>query len=78
MNCPLRMRLQKKHQKASASFDAARARLNERIGVCAKGEFLSLSGTLDQAWQDLDNARTSLDDHIREHCCMTQETSAPQ
>jgi len=43
--------------------------LRERIGICPKAEFLSLSDALDRAWLALDSARAALDAHIREHGC---------
>jgi hypothetical protein len=64
------LRLQKNCTTASASFDAARARFQKRIGICLKSEFLALTDELGRASDELKRARDALDVHIREHGCM--------
>jgi hypothetical protein len=69
MDCEERARLEKQHAESGAAFDAARQRLQSRIGVSLKNEFLSLDRTADEAWSNLQKVRKALDQHIREHRC---------
>jgi hypothetical protein len=71
-------RLRKDYLRASVIFDAARARFQQRIGICPRSEFIVLSDALDWASDELDRARAALDAHIREHCCVVQVNAAPQ
>ena len=75
MGCVRRSRLEKNRDRASARVDAIRQRLHERIAVCLKEEFLMLSDDLDRASEELDEARAALDEHVRRHCCMTQQSA---
>jgi len=34
-----------------------------------------LSDDLDRASEELDEARAALDEHVRRHCCMTQQSA---
>jgi hypothetical protein len=70
MSCKERTRLEKEHDQATAAFDAKRKALRERIGVCPRKEFASLSQALDQAWDDIHSTRLMLDEHIRQHGCI--------
>jgi hypothetical protein len=72
------VRLQKNYTRASAIFDAARARFEGRIGICPKSEFLVLSDALDWASDELERARAELDAHVRAHCCMVQGSTVTQ
>jgi len=76
MECATRARLERQHNRADARFDTVRKRLNERIGVCLKEEFLALSDELDRESETLDHARAALDNHIRQHCCLTRGTAS--
>jgi hypothetical protein len=70
MDCTQRLRLQKNYTTASAIFDAARARLPRRIGICPKSEFGMLRDELGRASDELERTRAALEAHIQEHCCM--------
>jgi hypothetical protein len=48
------------------------------MGICPKGEFLMLSDELDRASQGLELAHAELDEHIKEHCCLTYGSTAPE
>jgi hypothetical protein len=76
MSCVRRFLFEKKFRAASASFDTAMQSLTERIGVCPKSEFVALKEQLDRALAELESARSALDDHIREHCCLAEENAA--
>jgi hypothetical protein len=78
MGCAERARLQKNYTTVSAVFDAARARFQQRIGICPKSEFVVLSDALDWASAELERARAALDAHIRDHCCMVQGNTVKQ
>ena len=69
MACLERDRLEKEHGEAGAKFDAARRRLQDRIGTSKKEEFESLNRAFDQSWQALARARIALDVHVRTHGC---------
>ena len=68
MYCAKRLQLERKHQEASASLDAAVKKLHERIGICPKDEFMILRLNLDAAWCALERARIELAQH--RHCCL--------
>jgi hypothetical protein len=70
MECEQRVRLRKIYMTASVSFDGARTRLQQRVGICPKSEFWVLCEALDRASDELKLARAALDAHIQEHCCM--------
>jgi hypothetical protein len=76
MKCAQRVLFEKNFPDASASFDTAMQSLTQRIGVCPKSEFAALSEQLDRAWAGLESARSALDDHIREHCCLAERGNA--
>ena len=78
MECAQGVRLRKNYTTACAVFDAARARFEQRIGICPKSEFLVLSGELDRAAAELERTRAALDAHIRDHCCMVQGNTVAQ
>ena len=78
MECAERMRLQNNYATASETFDAARARYQQRIGTCQKSEFWVLSEAVDRASAELERARAALDAHIWEHCCMVQGSTVTQ
>jgi len=69
MNCGERTRLEKEHHEAGAAFDAARQRLQARIGVSSQSEFRLLDQAVEEAWSNVQKARNALDRHIREHPC---------
>ena len=69
MECIQRLHLQKNYRTANAGFDAARARVQRRIGLCPVSEFGMLRDELDWASAQLESARAALDAHIRDHCC---------
>jgi hypothetical protein len=73
-----RVRLQENYTTASAIFDAAKTRLQQRIGICPIGEFRVPYEALDRASAELERARTALEAHIWEHCCMVQEGTVTQ
>ena len=73
MACLERDRLEREHVEAGAKFDAARQRLQDRIGTSKKEEFESLNRTFDQSWQVLARARIALDLHVREHGCVAAQ-----
>jgi hypothetical protein len=64
--------LQNIYTTASAFFDAARARVQQRIGICPKSEFGVLRDELERALAELERTRAALDAHIRDQCCMVQ------
>jgi hypothetical protein len=69
MPCDHRIRLDKAHAEAGCAFDAARAVLQQRIGITPREEYLSYSDAVDAAWKALLDARAALDAHIRAHGC---------
>jgi len=73
-----RVRLQENYTTASAIFDAAKTRLQQRIGICPTSEFRVLYEALDRALAELERARAALDAHIWEHCCMVQDSTVTQ
>jgi hypothetical protein len=75
MLCPERERLEKEHAEAGAIFDAARVRLQARIGISQQEEFVMLNHALERSWQALIRARTALDHHLREHGCAAAAAS---
>jgi hypothetical protein len=77
MECIQRLRLQKNYT-PSAIFDAARLRVQRRIGICPKSEFSVLREAVDRASAELERARATLDAHIWEHCCMVQGSTVTQ
>ena len=70
MDCEQRVRLRKIYMTASVTFDGARTRLQQRVGICQKTEFWALCEALDRASDELKLAGAALDAHIQEHCCM--------
>jgi hypothetical protein len=71
-------RLWKDYTAASATFDAARARLPRRIGICPKSELTVLCDELERLWDESERARDALDAHIQEHCCRVLGTGVTQ
>ncbi len=71
--CAERSRLDRRHDAAGKSFEAARAAVRERVGKSSKEEFIELDRAADQAWNRLQRARRALDKHIREHGCAPLE-----
>ena len=69
MLCAQRAVLEKVHSDAGAKFDAARQRLEKRIGIGTRDEYATLKLNADIAWQELGYARSLLDTHIRRHGC---------
>ena len=66
------VRLEQRFQEAAARFDTARKRLLERVAICSKAEFLTLSDDVDRASDLMEHTRSALDTHIRQHCCLAQ------
>jgi hypothetical protein len=75
MACLERDRLEREHSEAGAKFDAARQRLQARIGTSIKEEFESLNRAIEQSWQVLVQARIALDLHVRAHGCEAAQKS---
>ena len=78
MECVYRVGLQKNYTTASVILDAARTRLHQRIGNCPTTEFLALTDELDRASDELKRASAALDAHVREHCCIVQDSTTIQ
>ena|ERR1700680_117925 len=76
MPCEEKLRLERERREARAGFVAADENLRNKIGVSAKEEFLSLNRVVEEAWGRLQRARHALDQHIREHGCEDEATSA--
>ena len=76
MQCPQSLQLERKHQEAIATLDAAVKKLYERIGICPKDEFKILSLYLDAAWYAVERVQSELAQHIEEHGCLTGELAA--
>ena len=76
MPCSDRVRLEKKHYAARAKFDAAMQCLHERIGISPQPEYMTLLQRMDLAFQELHYVRTMLDEHIRQHCCLSEGETA--
>ena len=70
-----RLRLQKNYTTASVAFDAARARVQQTIGVCSTSEFGMLQDELERLSGELERARDALDEHIWDHCCTVRRSS---
>jgi len=78
MECIQRLHLQKNYRTANAGFDAARARVQRRIGLCPVSEFGMLRDELELASAEVERTHAALDAHIRQHSCMVQgSTIAP-
>jgi hypothetical protein len=75
MECVERARLQKNYTTARAILDAARARVQQRIEICQKSDFLVLSNALAWAATELKRARAAHDAHYREQCCRVIESN---
>jgi hypothetical protein len=75
MDCTQRLHLEKKYRNASAAFDAARARVQLRIGLCAVSEFEVLRGELELASAEVETALVALDAHVQEHRCMVHAST---
>jgi hypothetical protein len=71
MCCKHRVRLEKNYRTAGANFDTARHRLHQRIGISSQREYMALKRDADVACEKLDFARSELDSHISNHCCLT-------
>jgi len=56
--------------------EIARQRIQGRIGICSKAEFLFLSDQLDRASDALNRAQFTLDDHVATHCCLARASQA--
>jgi len=69
MSCPLWVLLVKKSQTAAERLDVARKRLHDTIGMGSRIEYLALSRETDLAWNELGQALSMLDHHIRRHPC---------
>ena len=63
---------------ASATFDAARVRVQRRIGICPTSEFGMLRDELERLSDELERTRAALDAHIREECCMVRGRTVTQ
>ena len=74
MQCPQRLRLERKHQEASATYASAAQKLRERVAVCPKEEYMRLSASVEAAWTALEQVLGELDRHVEEHCCMAQRS----
>jgi hypothetical protein len=78
MECVQRACLQKIYTTASITFETARTRLQQGIGICPKSEFRVMSEALRRASVELEHARAALDQHIRKHRCIVQGSTAIQ
>jgi hypothetical protein len=76
MECIQVERLWKDYTAASATFDAAMARLPPRIGICPTSEFELLRDEMQRLSDDLERTRAALEAHIQEHCCMVRGSTA--
>jgi hypothetical protein len=77
MQCTQRLQLEKIYQEESAALAAARRNLHERMAVCPRAEFLRLSAAVNTARAALEQAKTALDDHVENHCCLTHGGELP-
>jgi hypothetical protein len=77
MQCTLRLQLEKIYQEESAAFAAAQRNLQQRMAICRKAEFLRLSAAVNTARAGLERAKTALDDHVENHCCLTHGGDLP-
>ncbi len=71
VDCEERARLEQEHDQSVVEFEDAQKRLKASIGITPKDQFLRLDRTADEAWQKLNRARSTLDQHIRQHRCIT-------
>jgi hypothetical protein len=78
MECEERVQLRNNCTAASATFDAVRARFQQKLGICPKSDFLALTDELDRASTALERTRAALDSHIRVHWCMVQSSTVRQ
>jgi hypothetical protein len=78
MACPDRINLEQEHHNACEGFDAARQRLHDLGSACSRREYFALSRESDLAWQQVLRTRSMLDDHIREHSCLSHDADASE
>jgi hypothetical protein len=76
MDCAERINFENKHHTAYERFDAARQRLHDLRSICSRSECHALSRETDLAWQEVLQTRSMLEDHIRQHCCLSQGADA--
>ena len=73
MLCTTRACLEQGYLEADAIYNNARQRLLERVAACSKAEFLMLTNQVDRAGDLLRKAHSCLEDHVRQHSCVTEQ-----
>ena len=77
MECPVRLKLEKKCQDARATLDQAVKTLRERIGISPLEEFKRLNARMGAAWYFLERVQRELEQHVDEHCCLSHGSKLP-
>ena len=77
MQCPHRLLLERKYLDARATFDAAVEKLQRRIGISLKDEYMQLSADLKSAWRIVELRRDDVERHTNQHCCLTLGSKLP-
>jgi hypothetical protein len=76
MSCSDRISFEKKHHAARERFDATAKKLHDLGGISSLREYVALHRESDLAWQEVLRTRSMLNDHIREHSCLSQNADA--
>jgi len=77
MQCLEIVALEEKLQRARAAFEAVVQNYRKRIGVCPYEEYLRLSKRLERAWHAFERTRQDVEQHIQDHCCLSQGSKLP-
>jgi hypothetical protein len=69
MNCDTFAKLKNEYDEAEAAFELKRTQLQSRMGTSQEHQYDRLNTECEAAWKALQEARSHLDLHIREHGC---------
>jgi hypothetical protein len=77
MQCSVRLQLEKNYQDARATFDKAAQTLWQRIGTSPLKEYKRMHARMVKAWHVLGGVQRELEQHVDEHCCLSQGSKLP-
>jgi hypothetical protein len=76
ISCQTTVLLELRLDEVNGIFAKAGEKLLERVAFCSRAEFLALSDEVDRACDLVSRARSALDTHIRNHCCLVDGGAA--
>ena len=72
MQCAEAIRLERRLKQCQSDFEGMRRQLERGVAILPRREYTALSSRVDEEWTELQQARTALDRHFREHSCLAK------